>query len=174
VDDRDRRELDRLHKAYQAGLVLALVDACAYCAEWDIEVPTWAVKAIPPLLAALLQGKSPRHRGPGGNPIAYARRIYIDYDRWSTVEEVRERQVGPEWPEYLGLVNDPNLGETERKRLIQYSHLDPGRTLEDAFRIASELLVGTRSSGSPRPFATAGSGLRKRLATLRRPRGIAS
>ena len=47
------------------------------------------------------------------------------------------------------MLNDPNLTRAERKQLRDQRPRDPGRTLEDAFRIASELLLGTPAYRSP-------------------------
>jgi hypothetical protein len=130
-------------RAYLAGNELALPDAWAICAKHDLPVPTWVVVSAPAFLSRAIKGKLRRHKGPGGNPISWAKGIAIEYAHWSAVEEVRERQKDPDWHEYLAMLSDPNLTLAERKQLHDQRPRDPGRTLEDAFRVASELLLGT-------------------------------
>jgi hypothetical protein len=141
--------LERLYFAYRDGNLAALCDAICYCVENELPPPEWIRIHSIDFFRSALSGELGGRTGPRGSPLARAKGNIIDKSRFDAVEEVRERQRDPDWLRHVSLVNDPKLDRVTKDKLLRSKPLDPGKSWEDAFRVAAEILKGSPAFASP-------------------------
>ena len=134
-----RRQLATCRIAYDAGVILALRDAFERCRRDDIPPEPWMTDAALDFMDQHI-GKTASGRGRTGNPIAKYTNDLVHFVRWDAVKTVREQQKSDQKDrKQLARLEMPK--EKRRKREAM---LNSGKTLEDAFEGAAELLIGTR------------------------------
>lgn len=150
LDELFARELLRFERAYQDGNLVAVYEALVFVKDKDITPPKWVVSGAIELAEQALLKPAGGRRGRTANPRAEFRARMVDYLRWSTVVEVREQQTlySEDLSELEELIRVKRITEAVRK-LILSRIIYPGRTLEDAYRLAAEILQGTSAYGSP-------------------------
>jgi hypothetical protein len=134
------------HKAaWLAGDATALEAALHYCSKHSLPVPDWLrdlfVAGSPARLAAITAKKM-------GRSNSAAARKYTDmvhYARYDTVCEIREQQLLQQrtLDELRATPNAPRHMILEKERMLRFV----GRSLDDAFECASQLLDGTPARG---------------------------
>jgi hypothetical protein len=101
-------ELERLKKALDAGVVLAVPAALHYCREHELQAPAWAIQAALDLLCDLLKRETSQNLGRSGGAVARHRQDLVDFIRWNEVEVLRENQersipLMSEYPNHHGM-----------------------------------------------------------------------
>lgn len=140
-----QRQLTASRKAYNAGVLPALYDAICACVEGDIPPPPWVMAAMLDTVERLFAGKFSDAAGRTGNPKARYRANLVHYVRWDAVVEVRERQAAYKLEQRQ--LKAMQLTPREREA-IEANTRDPGRTWEDAYKLAAKLLIRTAAYGS--------------------------
>jgi len=130
-------DLWSLHKAFNAGVELAVFDVLQICEKYNVQCPLWALKGLERL-------SEPRRLK---KAVTRYRRDLIHFYRFDAVNEVREYR-STRWKDYQDELKAPGLSEEARRKLEQLAPHDPGKS-EDVFREAAETLVGTPAYGSP-------------------------
>lgn len=122
-----RRRLHRYEIGARAGRQKAILDAIAFCAQWQVPIPLW--------LAAAVSRPAPK-RGRGRPPADET-----DFVRWDMVTECRDRKgddhIPTTWEATFEAVSEmlrgtPHQGTPETirasyKRVLKRSRTQPGR-----------------------------------------------
>jgi hypothetical protein len=142
------QELERLRKAREAGVVIAVPAALDYCLEHDLGPPQWLVHAASELLCELLRREKSKKRGRSAGAVARYRQDMIDFLRFNEVEVLRENQhrsielmsVYPTCP-----------SPQESKIYVQEARKAEwlGSSLSRIYQCVSEVLERTDAFGSP-------------------------
>lgn len=147
------KSLDDLHEQqlqiYKAMFHSELGAAAAlhYCMTHRLKVPYWVNMHANELLSGALNSKRPKRRGRSAEPVARYRQDMIDFDRWSMVREVREKQVefAKTVEELRARSNAPPAQLIEHEKMLEWL----GHTLDRAYECASMILAHEDSFGSP-------------------------
>src|SRR5579862_6857529 len=88
LDSFQRRQLNELEEltVHRELMVAAAMD---FCAEENIDPPSWLVKEAAALLCELLKREKTEKRGRAAGKIARYRQDMWDVERWDAVEEMR-------------------------------------------------------------------------------------
>jgi hypothetical protein len=141
------RELVNCEAAYRNGVIVALVDALALCRESPELTPGWVLSAANDIVLEVLDGGKLKNGGRGrtANASAKYRADLVKFDRWSHVKYFREKQDHQK--EVLAWIvkNQADQALILRAR-VERDHT--GRTWDDAYKAASEVLRGTPAQGT--------------------------
>jgi hypothetical protein len=137
----------RLHEFHQMEhRELGVAAALDYCAEHDVPVPEWVAKGAAALLCDLLKREVSQKRGRSSGFVARYRQDMVDFIRWDTVKEVRDKQ-----PELLEEVKElqarngiPKHFLKEREKYLGWV----GNTLDRAFECAAMILRDAGAAAS--------------------------
>lgn len=126
---------------------LAVAAALDYCEKYDLALPSWTLSASSKAMRELLMQSRPAKRGRAGHPIARYRQDLIDYERWDTVKEAREKQ--PEVLEHVKQMrthrNFPRSDLAAGEKLLKWA----GKDWDRAYECAAMLLLGREAFASP-------------------------
>lgn len=144
IKDYHSAEVERLRKAYEEGVIVAVPAALHYCSENKIAPPPWVVEAALILLCDLLKRTKAKELGRANSPIARYCQNKIDFMRWDQVVSLREEQQRSiesirDYPP----CNSPLEREMYARESAKAEWL--GHTLTRLFDCASEALVGTEA-----------------------------
>jgi hypothetical protein len=141
-------EFERLSKAYQAGVMVAVPAALCHCREHGIAPPAWVIEAALQMLCDLLKREKSTNRGRSGGAIARYRQDKIDFIRWNEVFALREEQQRSlELMEKYPTCPSPSLDPIYAEEVAKAAWL--GRSLSRLYACASEALEKTEAFGSP-------------------------
>jgi hypothetical protein len=85
-------ELEKLQKAHESGVIIAVPAALHYCHEHDRVPPPWLIQAALDLLCDLLRREKSTKRGRSAGAVARYRQDMIDFVRWNEVTVLEENQ----------------------------------------------------------------------------------
>ena len=141
------RELEYLQTMFKAGSKIAAPAGMYYCAKHRWQPPYWLVAGSAVVMLELLTGKN-RKRGRATGMIQSYRRDMIDYNRWTTVVEIKDKRVElAQSIRELSQMRGPKAERLrkEREELLKWA----GTNNLDAFDCALIFLEGTPSEGRP-------------------------
>jgi hypothetical protein len=142
----DEMELERLQKARDAGMVLAVPAAMAYCLEHDLAAPPWLVKSAFELLCDLLRREKSKNRGRSAGSVARYRQDMVDFIRWNEVLVLQENQQRS-----IELMRTyPACPSRDRTDIYAQEKAKAewlGTSLEQIYECVSEVLEKTGASG---------------------------
>ena len=126
---------------------LAVAAALRYCSQHRLNAPHWLVGEAETVLCAQLRPKKRNKRGRASNAVARYRQDMIDYERWDTVREVREKQteILKHVEELRAISRVPRSLLQEREKMLHWVGHDWLRVYE----CASMMLAKTRAAGGP-------------------------
>lgn len=141
------QELEQCRAAYDAGAKVAVADGLRLCLEFDAKAPPWLLSAASDAVLETLGAPSHRvrRRGRNANSAAQYRSAMIDFERWSTVKDVRERQNRNESALKEEIKRDPKSALIARGLKIRQQF---GKTWPQAYAKASSMLATTFAQGS--------------------------
>lgn len=96
------RELWIMEQAWDDGLMAALLDAHAFCKQWEVPLPTWAGEGFAKCLATLLDlqdyerrdgDRGPR-KGQGGRHSDWRTQLkqnYVHWVRWDAIDQLHKQ-----------------------------------------------------------------------------------
>jgi len=142
------RHVQEVERAYRAGNLLALFEACDVCDHHEAQLPGWIPLAAMDLIAEALDNGLSSGRGRTGHPLAKLQEDLKHFARWDTVQSLIEhRNHG--WKDFQNSLRSPKLSPSARKKLLSQAPLNPGENLQETFAAASQALAGTIAFGSP-------------------------
>jgi hypothetical protein len=92
LEEFHRREMELFARMVEADITLGVPAAMHYCAEHELSVPPWLLKASLDLLCELLKREVSTKRGRSAGAVARYRQDMIDMTRWNEVCVLREKQ----------------------------------------------------------------------------------
>jgi hypothetical protein len=145
----DAERLAALHRLHGMGSTLALNEAVQYCLEWRVNPPRWVLEAVADRLASSALGKPPKKVGRAAGGLARDKMDMIHFARWDFVEDMKRARK--EWMGELGELNKLPKSDQSAAIIARIEHevRRIGATVDEVFRRASELLIGTSLAGSP-------------------------
>src|ERR1043165_2106140 len=126
---------------------LAAVAAIHYCRTHRLPAPEWLIDGAGNLLFSLLRHAKQGKRGRASGAVARYRQDMIDYARWDTVREVREKQaeIREQVEKLRSIQGVPRSLLEEREKMLFWIGHDWLRTYE----CAAMILRNTGSAGGP-------------------------
>lgn len=134
--DDDVLHLASLHKAFNAGDIVALLQAVSYAQQKNVQLPSWALQPLEETLIGVLQQKR-GVRGRGNSAFGHMRKKFIRTVRAMAFHYVRAWQQDPH--RYDDLPKQTFEHWAEKDHLLWQSY----RKAIDAARLASTSLHGT-------------------------------
>lgn len=143
----DETELEYFKLMTQSRVAVAVPAALHYCAKHELDAPRWLAVAAMELLCDLMRREKSNRRGRSCGHIARHRQDMIDFERWSAVFEVREKQKGirKQVDEIRAIPTAPRSMLKEREKMLAWV----GSSLNRAFECAAMLLEGSEAYASP-------------------------
>jgi hypothetical protein len=126
---------------------LAAVAAIHYCTTNRLPAPQWLIDEAGNVLFSLLRHVKQAKRGRASGAVARYRQDMIDYARWDTVREVREKQVEicEQVEELRSIPSPPKSLLEEREKMLFWVGHDWLR----AYECAAMILRNTDSAAGP-------------------------
>lgn len=144
----DEIELERLKKAHDAGVVIAVPAALDYCLEHGLPPPSWLVKAASDLLCDLLTREKSTRRGRSAGAVARYRQDMVDFLRWNEVEVLLENQQrSTELLTTYPTNPSPDQGDIYAEEVAKAEWLGTSRSR--IYQCVSEVLEKTDAFGGP-------------------------
>lgn len=142
------QELERLRKACEADVKIAVPAALDYCLEHGLAPPSWVVQAASTLLCDLLRREKSQKRGRSAGAVARYRQDMIDFLRWNEVEVLKEHQQRSiELLSRYPACPSPNQADIYAEEVAKAEWL--GSSLSRIYDCVSEVLERTDAFGSP-------------------------
>jgi hypothetical protein len=139
------------------GNQLALMDALILCSFARVPLPDWLAEGLLGMMRDALNDGYLRGQGRGNSPTARALQFIVWDTRFWAVAAVRQAQGKPskkiEWTGYSE--TSPELLREELFSRYAKPPVEIGATLDRAYEVASELLLGTLAFGAPREMKRA-------------------
>jgi hypothetical protein len=141
-------ELERLQKARDAGVVIAVPAALDYCLEHDLAPPAWLIQAASDLLCDLLRREKSNKRGRSAGSVARYRQDMVDFVRWNEVEVLGEHQQRSiELMTTYPTCPSPSQSGIYAEEAVKAEWLGTSRSR--IYQCVSEVLERTDAFGSP-------------------------
>ncbi len=139
------RDLEWLRTMTRGGSELAPAAALFYCNRNKISAPDWVVEAASIGYCEALNGTLAKKLGRSSGPVERYQQDMVDYVRWETVKDVRERQlIFPEdVKELCSRRNIPRSVVEQKQKMVKLV----GKTWLSAFQYAITLVRGTPAFG---------------------------
>jgi hypothetical protein len=129
----------------RGGSELAPAAALYYCSTNRISAPDWVIEAASVGYCKALNGTLARKLGRSSGPVERYQQDMVDYVRWETIKDVREKQL--KFPaDVKELRSRPNIPKSlveEKQKMAKLV----GRTWLSAFQYAITFVRGTPAFG---------------------------
>jgi len=154
LEDFIARELDQCKRSWEGGNFPALSDAMKICSKYDKILPSWANQAIQKQLLKIFERKPEGKHGRTANPKSSYRQNWIHFQRWATVQELRERSDELREMGYKARWTDDEVFLTASDGLKG----QPGAGSASAIRSSYlKVQMAFKEGGDPRPYTFSGA-----------------
>ena len=145
LPDLHNRDLEWLRTMTRGGSELAPAAALYYCSRNRISAPDWVIEAASVGYCKALNGTLAKKLGRSSGPVERYQQDMVDYVRWETIKDVREKQLKfpADMKELRSRPHIPKSVVEEKQKMAKLV----GRTWLSAFQYAITLVRGTPAFG---------------------------